>query len=557
MSSHGQREHSRRRSARAIVVAASIALVLAACGGAQQSGGDEPAGSGDGQAGGGGELVTAMNVLGPMIWDPPLACSDNEKMMLLMADSLVALDPETRELGPALAESWEISEDLTTWTFRLRPDVPFHDGWGTVTAEDVKFTWEQWISEESCHNAALQLRLAVDNDMNNFRIIDDLTFEVTTSTPVVGLPAVLCSCDTGLQILSKRYFDEQGEEAKNHPIGTGPWQYVSSTPDAELVMEAFDEYWDGAPHFDRLVLKEIPDHAARLAQVQSGEVDLALLDSSLLGEAEAAGLETTVIPDIGNAYMVLGGNYYNHAGYDRESPWIQADNPEAGLAVREAMSLAIDRALILEQILGNQGELTHSIINQYPAVPALTDPSWELPAYDPELAREKLAGGGYPDGFPMTVWLFQQDIDTIAVGETVAAMWGEIGIDVTLEPVEEDFVDEKLYARDTGGVSYVFIQSWKPSVAQGIGNYVSTREDDAHLFHPAIDAAWDQVVAEPDDERTYEIAREMHTNLRDDVASIPLFTTHMVFVQGPDICCWEPIPGVNTFTKLETVEPAN
>jgi hypothetical protein len=143
-------------------------------------------------------------------------------------------------------------------------------------------------------------------------------------------------------------------------------------------MKAVPNHWRQTASFESAKVLEIPDGAARLVQVQSGAVDIAELDPVLAGEADAAGLNVLPIKDIGNAFVILGGMYDPSIKAvpddpdrvfvnDDKSPWIQTASPEKGLAIREAMSLAIDRQLILDQILQGHGSLATGPLIQYNA----------------------------------------------------------------------------------------------------------------------------------------------------------------------------------------------
>jgi len=538
-----------KRSRRVSAVLIIVALVVSACGGQTQS----PEGS----SSTGGELIAAIGNLGTHEWSPARTGHDNEKISMMIQDSLIRLNTETRQFEGHLLESWSLSDDGTTWTFTLRPDIPFHDDWGTLTSEDVKFTWEQWISEDSTHNTAPLLAQAIDGDLDNFEIVSDLEFRLHTTTPIVHLLGILCSCDSGFHVSSKRYHDEMGEEANDHPIGTGPWKFVSSTPGVEVVLEAVDDHWYQSPSFDRLVLQEIPDPAARLVQVQSGAVDIAQLDASLTGEALAAELTIDGVPDVGNVFVILGGMYPGHPNNDDDSPWIQTDNPEAGKAIREALSLAIDRQLIIDTVLSGAATPVHGPLLPVQANPASWDPSWELPAYDLEAARAKLAEGGYPDGFPITLFMYPDDVDTISIAEAIAGMWEELGIEVTRDQSEEDLLDEMLNATQTDGIAWVKIAGLNGEPAQRINSYRSSREDDHKFFHDAIDDGYDRLSLETNEEERYAIARDITQALVEDVATITLFTADMPFVIGPDVASWDPIPGFNSISALETAVPAD
>ena len=181
------------------------------------------------------DLVIGVGTLGSFEWAPSRNGEDNNLIAAHWSDPFIGLDPKTGQLAPGIAESWELSDDNKAWTFKLHAGVPFHDGWGTVTAEDVKYSWGEWMSKDSNHEPAQQMAQAVDGSLDNFEIVDDLTFKLHTTKPVLHLPALLCSCDTGLQVVPKKYHDEKGFEAENtHPIATGPWKYVSGTPGVSI-----------------------------------------------------------------------------------------------------------------------------------------------------------------------------------------------------------------------------------------------------------------------------------------------------------------------------------
>jgi peptide/nickel transport system substrate-binding protein len=501
-------------------------------------------------------LVAAIPSLSGMDWSPATSSGDEEKLYIMMADTLTQLNPKTRQLEGALAESWEISPDGKTWTFKLKPGIKFQGGYGTVTSEDVKYSWWEWARPEATHTARPQMAQAIDGKLENFEIVDELTFKLHTENPIVQLPAVLCSCWPGMTITSKKYHETNpADVTRNHPIGTGPFEFVSAKPGVEIQLKANPDYWGTKPGFEKLTLLEIPDGAARLAQVQSGAVDIAQLDSELFGEAQAANLKVQTIQDFGNAFLLLGGSYYGTPDLDRASPWIQADAPEKGLAVREAMSLAIDRQLIIDRLLHGEGKVAMGPLIWYPNED-LTDPAWKAPAYDLDLAKKKLAEGGYPDGFPVKMPIFADDINTDAVGEAIAGMWEELGLQVTREPTEKDLIDPIQQERKTAGMAYVLIAGYTAEPAMALANYISSRPDDAKLFLEAIDKGYDALSVEPDADKRFAEARKVIGEMRDLYQPLSLFTVNMPFVVGPKVASWDPLPGLNSINGLETAKPA-
>jgi peptide/nickel transport system substrate-binding protein len=553
------------RPPRRVALFASIALVLSACGTAAPS--EEPSTTQDppGTAapssiptapGEGSELVVAMGSIGNGEWAPARTGVDMQEVSKHLFSPLTRINRETREYDGLLAESYSLSADGTTWTFKLRPGIPFHGDWGTVTAEDVKFTWGEWIGEDSNHGLAPTLSQAVDGNMDNFEIVSELEFRLHTTQPVVALDVALSDSGNGLQVVPWRYHEEQGAAADANPIGTGPWRFVSYTPGVEMVMDAVPDHFFQAPQFDRLVLREIPDAAARLAQVQAGAVDLALLDSRLTGEAQAAGLEVRTIPDVANVFIILGGSYWGTEHLNRDAPWIQADEPDRGKAIREAMSLAIDRELILERVIAGMGTLAAGPIIQSENVPGLTDPAWSLPEYNLDLARQRLTDGGYPDGFPLRLFIYPRAIDLPSISEAVAGMWEELGLDVTREPGDEGVLDGYLNARDTDGLVWLKATGLKGEIVSELRPYRTDKDDDHLFYHPSIDDALTRMAGEVERADRQAIGRGVIDTLREDTLLITLFTADLPIVVGPRVGDWDPVPGLDELTSFETVTPA-
>jgi peptide/nickel transport system substrate-binding protein len=546
----GNRTRVKRRAAAAVSILSAVVLVLSACGGETTTpdGGTSPAGEGS-------TLTAAVGNTGTHQWAPWLAGDDTLAMYKFMHDSLTDIDKETGEVIPMLAESWALSPDGRTWDFKLRNDVQFQEGWGPLTANDVKYTWGQWMRDDSNQNVAEQLRAIVGNDLNNIEIVSDTEFRIHAAEPYTTLDSFLAQPYARLYISSQKYLTERPQEAMTRPIGSGPWTFVSSTPGVEVVLKKNPDYWRTVPSFDNLIVKEIPDSAARLVQVQSGTVDIANVTSALTAEARNAGLQTISVPSIATVQVVLGGMYYGSPQLDRNAPWIQADNPQKGLAIREALSMAIDRQLIRDRVLAGEGDVNYGPLLQYNDNPNLMEPTWTLPPFDKEGAKRKLAEGGYPDGFPITMFEYPDDLDTVGIAQAIAGMWKDIGIDVTEQLSEEGVLDERLNATDTTGLAFVKQQGNDPPPVVLL-NYLSTEEDDHKLFYPAIDDGYKTITTEVDPEKRWQAVRDIITALRNDMVLIPLFDADLPFVVGPRVGGWSPTPGDKDMNSLETVTPS-
>jgi ABC-type transport system substrate-binding protein len=565
ISVHGRTGAHRRRWG---IVVAVVALAVVGCNATTSSSDPGSPGPTTGVGGSGApsgdtagvpgdcEVVAAIDNLGSQEWAPHLAFSDTMVSTMVLGNFLTEVNTATGEVVGQLAESWELSDDAKTWTFKLKPDIPFHDGWGTVTAEDVRYTWSQIIRPEANYGFGVSVKQAIDNNMDNFEVVDDLTFKLHTENPVVYLPSVVSQNSDGPVIRSAKYHAES-PDADSHPIGTGSFKYVSNTPGVEVVFEAVPNHWKHTPACSKLTLKEIPDPTARLLQVQSGEVDIALLNAGLLNEARATdGVTVQSVPEIGNGHIVLGGQYWGTDKLDRDAPWIQADAPEKGRAIRQALSLALDRATILERVLFGDGVLAHCALFQYPSTPSHVDPSWSLPAFDLELAKQKLAEGGYQNGFPIEIQIYDQKVGTAGPGEAVAGMWEDLGLQVTRNVTDENAWGPTMDAQETAGKAWVDVRGWFPEVGFSLVTVHPSRED-AKFLDPVWTAAYDAMASEPDKAARDTLGRELCAGDQTEVRAIPLFTMGMPYALGPEVGSWSPISQLDHISGLETVTPAN
>jgi peptide/nickel transport system substrate-binding protein len=181
-------------------------------------------------------------------------------------DALVRPLPGEK-MGNSLAESWTESPDGLVYEFKLREGLKFHNG-DPLTAEDVKFSFERYrgVGANELHAKVTAVEVI---DPHRVRFLlhepwpDFMTFYGTTAT-AAGI------------VVPKQYLEQVGEEGfKKHPIGLGPYWFVSHTPGVEVVLEAYEGYWRKVPHVKRLIMKGIPEVATRLAMLKKSEADIA------------------------------------------------------------------------------------------------------------------------------------------------------------------------------------------------------------------------------------------------------------------------------------------
>src|SRR5687768_9609998 len=216
-----------------------------------------------------GELRWAVYVtLSPQWFDPAevIGVLTPFWVMYALHDAMVKPMPGTL-LSPSLAESWTVSRDQRVYEFKLREGLKFHNG-DPFTAEDVKFSFERAKGARQLQEKVREVTV-VDRHRVRFQLgepwPDFLTYYGTLATSAAW-------------IAPKKYMEQVGVEGfKKHPVGLGPYKFVSHTPGVELVLEAFEGYWRKAPSVKRLVLKSVPESTTRVAMLKRGEVDIAYL----------------------------------------------------------------------------------------------------------------------------------------------------------------------------------------------------------------------------------------------------------------------------------------
>ena len=293
---------------------------------------------------------------------------------------------KTNEPAPitsALATSWTVAPDHRTWTFTLRKGVTFQDG-TPFDAAAVIFNLDRYLKKGSPYYTAALGAAAQEyaGDITSYHAVGTDQVVLATKAPnghfTDDLTHILMASPTAV----RKYGDSGFSQ---HPVGTGPFTFVSQTPGQEIDLVANKRYWRGAPKLDRLVVKALPDPAARTAALLSGEVNM--IDYP--NPDDVSRLETDGVK--------VDTNAYDHIWY-----WIldESKAPWNNVLVRQAANYAINRQAIASDLLhGTAGPA-------YQAAPKGTiayDPNGNLYSYDPAKAKQLLAEAGLSKGFTTTV----------------------------------------------------------------------------------------------------------------------------------------------------------
>jgi peptide/nickel transport system substrate-binding protein len=306
----------------------------------------------------------------------PLLADDEASLAItsLLFDSLLAVDPWTGALVPSLARAWRVSADGLTITFDLRDDVLWHDG-EPFAAEDVEFTFETIANTST----GLSTGLSADSPrrfdlalVEEFRALDAKTFLVKLSEPS-------CSAlyDLGLLPIVPRHVFQQQSTA----VGTGPFVLYEWLQGNRITLIRNPHYWRGAPRLDAWTYRVLADEEELLAELEAGQIDVAHIRPQDLARVEAAGhLEIYRYP-AAEGYFIAFNN----------------DHPVLGdRGVRQALSYALDRERLVDQILLGQGTLlVTGLLPDHWALRGGT--GFRLYDYDSGEARRLLAEAGWSD----------------------------------------------------------------------------------------------------------------------------------------------------------------
>ena len=478
--------------AMSLVLAAAMALSLAACGGNQENNG-----SGGGTAGGYKNTLTwaqgaDVTSLDPHQGKETPAVQVNTQIF----DTLVTVDPETNEVVPQIAESWEQTDDQT-YVFKIREGIKFHDG-SDLTAEDVKFSLDR-----ARNSAAVSY---IVNFIEEVTVDDDHTVTVKTTAPYA--PTLRNLAIPFAAIVPKAVVEADENAFIQNPVGSGPYKFVEWNHGDHVTLKAFDDYYAGKPETENLIMKVIPETSQRTIALETGEVDLAydLAVNDIPKVNSDDKLTVYEIPSLTCWYVSMNMN---------KKPF---DNPK----VREAMSMAIDRQTIIDTINAGSGQTADAIIA--PAVFGYY--STGVKEYNPTKAKELLAEAGYPNGFYTTLWV-NDNQSRIEMCQAMQAMLLEVGVQCNLEVLEFG----SFISRTTAGDHDLAYFGWTTSSGDADYSYYSLEHSTqqgaagnrSFLADPDVDKLIEEARSNTNEEERKELYKELAIKLDEINNNIPVY----------------------------------
>jgi peptide/nickel transport system substrate-binding protein len=474
--------------------------------------------TGDGEAKSGGTLLIGQD-FGPQDMDPTISGAwASTNIQELIFTGLLRWSSEM-ELEPDLATDWEISDDGLTYTFNLREGVTFHNG-KAFTSEDVKFTFERILDPETASP-----RISVYRDVESIETPDDMTTQFNLASPIAPLLRNMATIPNGAIVPSNATDDELNDDAP----GTGPFRFVEHVLDQEVRLEKFDDYYEeGLPYLDAVTFRLLADDTSISAALRSESVHIAWLKDPKVAQNISQTTE--------NLQSVEGtSSRYLPILFDLKEP------PFDDVNVRRAMSLAVDRSVLVEAVLGGFGSVGTFLPPSQLA--GYVDDGSGLPYYerDVEEAKRLLQEAGYEQlDVPEFKVVAANSLD-VQCAQVMAEQWAEANINVTINPMEvgailDDFRSGNFKMAVVGGV-------WTPDPSNEVARYHSeSPQGSAYgINDPEVDELIEQGLAESDPDTRVEIYTELQEHILDQVYVIVPYTYPLRwellwnYVQGYDV----------------------
>lgn len=467
-----------------------VGTVLSGCG----DGSKDPGGQGNngetGEPVKGGEITVGIAQDLDDSLDPHQTVAAGTREVLFNIFEGLVKPNSDGEMIPAVAEKYELSEDGTTYTFTLRDGVKFHNG-QTVTAEDVVYSINRCAAVPEGQEKPL---VAAFSAIRSVEALDEKTVTVTIAQRDLEFISYMTAA-----IIPAGYADQA-----TAPVGTGPFRFVSRTPQENFIMERFEDYWGTPAWLDKVTYKICENADALVMNLNGSSIDLC----AHLTSAQAAQLNSNFKVLEGTMNLVQAIYLNNQA------------KPFDNQLVRQALCYAIDRQGIMDMVADGHGTAVGSSI--YPAftkyfLPELVD---KYP-HSVEKAKELLAQAGYPNGFDMTISVpnnYQPHMDT---AEVVAEQLREAGIRVTIQPVEWSTWLDTIYNGRQFQATVVGVDAANMTARAMLERFTSDyAKNFINYSSPAYDALFQQAINATDEATQTDLYKQMETMLADTAANV-------------------------------------
>lgn len=435
----------------------------------------------------------------------------------LVHDALIKPMPQG-EATYSLAEHAEMTADFRKAGFRLRPGLKFHDGQPLTTA-NVKWTYENY---KGSHAKIFRDKL------EQIQIVDDRTIVFQFKESFLEFMELYNGGVSGIGwVIPKHYYEKIGRDGfKARPIGAGPYKFVSQQAGVQMDFEAWEEYWRRTPATKTIVVKGIRDNAARLAAMQTGELDLAFGMTGKVFSQVMADKNLRWVPNFTGPWWLM------FPGYN------EPESPFHDKRVRQAVSLAINREFLVRQETEGVGKVWGNWISPENR-DALKGDGKDLPVpeFNVEKAKQLLAQAGFPNGFEFE-W-FVPFVPYFDMGERILTDLRAVGIRGKLQSLEGPAFRAKIgQGRKGFPGNRTIVQNIDPrpgGAKANVGIYAVCGSPSSLVCEPHIEELWAKHQASIKSDERERIIKAIQRTLIDEYYFVPIYWNPFVHAVGPKV----------------------
>lgn len=449
----------------------------------------------------------------PVSLDPPNSYeSEGIQVIRQVFEGLVKYDTETLETVPAVAESWDVSDDGLVYTFYLKKGVNFHSG-REVVAGDFAYAWSRLTLQETASYLAYHAEPIVGYDecqegtsdtLAGVKALDDYTLEVTLKYPYGDFIKTLGH--VCFYPVAQEDIEEWGDEYADHVNGNGPFKFVEWKHDQYITLERNDDYWGDKVYLDEVKYVIFADENTAFLEYKAGNLEYTMIPQGKVKATE----EDPELKDCVIKKPLLAIYYYGMN--------VNTEPFKDNLALREAIGYVIDKQNICDVV--NEGVSVPATGFVPPGIPGFKENASAI-TYDPEKAKEKLAEAGYPDGegLPTIKLGFNIGSGHEMIAEAVQADAKDIGINIEIEGYEWGAMLEKAQSGEINFFRLGWLADY-PTMDNFLFPlfYSESADNYAGYSNPVVDEMLIEARKISDDEERQAKYREVEKTILDDCA---------------------------------------
>jgi peptide/nickel transport system substrate-binding protein len=433
-------------------------------------------------------------------------------------DGLTSRGPDMK-LKPGLATSWEFLDNNSRIRFRLRENVKFHNG-EPFNAAAVKFTFDRLLGEEGKKGP----QQSNYNAIERVDVVDDTTVDFIMKQPDPVLLTKLAGY--GAMIVPPKYIQEKGDDYFNtHPVGTGPFKFVSYEPKVSITLEAFPEHWGGAPKLDKVVYRMIAEANTQIAELQAGRIDIATLIPFGLAPTVEKSPNLSLVSITGPTVVALRLNTKNGITKD--------------VNVRKALIMGIDRDAIIKAVLLGHAKPIASFQSD---LSFGYDPNLKPLPFDLAKAKQMLQQAGVQPGAPVKIDFRGNDATFREVAQAAAGFLQALGLKPSLQPYESPVLLNDIIPNGKTGEAWH--NSW--------GGWTFDYDNTAYLMYhsgekwnpydndPKLNAMLEKQRSIYDVKEREAILHEIGRYVADQALEIPLYNQNTIYGVSKRLKNFEP-----------------